>query len=287
MNILNDVIISVSQGISELFPISSLGHIVIIQSLLNIHVTKSSSFFLPFIVSLHVGTAIALIVFFFKEWKAIVIALFSTAIKGKLSNDKTENFAWKLVIATIPVGIIGLLFSSFVKKIFGDPLIAAIFLIVNGFILYVGEMLIKKKKLKGLASKGSGSRKKLEDLSFLDTIIIGISQIFALIPGISRSGASMVAGLLYNLDHEDAAYFSFMLATPVILAAGLLEVPSLFSTHSLTPFWYALLGGVISGITAYFAVKFLMKYFEKGTLKPYAYYSVIIGILSVFIFTRV
>ncbi len=277
MNISNDVIISVSQGISELFPISSLGHIVIIQSLLNIHVTKSSSFFLPFIVSLHVGTAIALVVFFYKEWKEIVFALFRTAVNGKLSNDKTENFAWKLVIATIPVGIIGLIFSSFVKKIFENPLIAAIFLIVNGFILYGGEMLIKKKKLK----------KELEDLSFLDTIIIGISQIFALIPGISRSGASMVAGLLYDLDHEDAAYFSFMLATPVILAAGLLEVPSLFSTHSLTPFWYALLGGVISGITAYFAVKFLMKYFEKGTLKPYAYYSVIIGILSVFIFTRV
>ncbi len=276
MNILNDIILSFSQGISELFPISSLGHSIIIESLLNIHVTKNSSFFLPFIVSLHVGTSVALLIFFFKEWKEIVKALFRTAIKGKLSKDKTENFAWKLVIATIPVGIIGLLFESVVKKIFESPLIAAIFLIVNGLILYLGEILIKKKKL----------IKKLEDLNFLDSIIIGISQIFALIPGISRSGASMVAGLLYDLNHEDAAYFSFMLATPVILAAGLLEVPSLFSTHSLAPFWYAFWGAIISGVTAYFAVKFLMKYFERGTLKPYAYYSMLVGVLSVLIFIR-
>lgn len=276
MNILNDVILSVVQGISELFPISSLGHSIIIQSFLNIHVTKQSSFFLPFIVALHIGTAIALIIFFFKEWKGIVEALFKSAIKGKLSGDKTESFAWKLVIATIPVGIIGLLFESPIKKIFESPILASIFLMINGVILYIGEKLIKK-----------GERNKtIDDITFFGAIVIGLSQILALLPGISRSGASMVAGLMYKLNHEDAAYFSFMLATPVIFAAGALEIPSLFSTHSPNAFYYALLGAIISGITAYFAVKFLMKYFEKGTLKPYAYYSLVAGFLSLLIFIR-
>ena len=276
MNIIDDIILSIVQGISELFPISSLGHSIIIQSLLNIHVTSNSSFFLPFIVSLHIGTAVALIIFFYKEWKQIVIALFRTAIKGKITNDKVENFAWKLVVATIPVGIIGILFESFVKKIFESPLIASIFLTINGIILYLGEKLIKSNK----------GYKSIEDISFFDSIIIGISQIFALLPGISRSGASMVAGLFYKLNHEDAAYFSFMLATPVIFAAGALEIPSLFFIHSPNAFLYALIGAIISGITAYFAVKFLMKYFEKGTLKPYAYYSIIAGLISLIIFIR-
>jgi undecaprenyl-diphosphatase len=276
MNIIDDIILSIVQGISELFPISSLGHSIIIQSLLNIHVTSNSSFFLPFIVSLHIGTAVALIVFFYKEWRQIVIALFRTAIKGKITDDKVENFAWKLVVATIPVGIIGILFESFVKKIFESPVIASIFLAINGIILYLGEKLIK----------GNKGYKSIDDISFLDSIIIGISQIFALLPGISRSGASMVAGLFYKLNHEDAAYFSFMLATPVIFAAGALEIPSLFFIHSPNAFLYALIGAIISGITAYFAVKFLMKYFEKGTLKPYAYYSIIAGLISLLIFIR-
>ncbi len=274
MNIINDIILSLTQGISELFPISSLGHSIIIQSLLNIHVTKNSAFFLPFIVSLHVGTAIALIIFFFKEWKGIVYALFKTAISGKLSNNKTENFAWKLVIATIPVGIVGLLFKNFFAQIFKSPQIAAIFIIINGVILYLGEILIRKKNT---------VVKKIEDITFLDSIIIGSSQILALIPGISRSGASMVAGLLYKLDHEDAAYFSFMLATPVILAAGVLEIPTLFTIHYAQAFMYAAIGAVISGIAAYLAVKFLMKYFQSGTLKPYAYYCATAGIIALIV----
>ena len=276
MNILNDIILSIVQGVSELFPISSLGHSIIIQSILNIHVTKESSFFLPFIVALHIGTAVALIIFFFKEWKEIVKALFNTAIRGKLSGDKIENFAWKLVIATIPVGIIGLLFQTPIKKIFESPILASIFLIINGGILYIGEKLIKK----------GSTNKTIDDITFLGAIIIGISQIFALFPGISRSGASMVTGLFYKLNHEDAAYFSFMLATPVIFAAGALEIPTLFTIHLQNAFLYALLGAIVSGITAYFSVKFLMKYFEKGTLKPYAYYSLMVGFFALIFFIR-
>lgn len=255
------------QGVSELFPVSSLGHIILVPALLHWHnIDRSAPSFLAFVVVLHLGTALALIAFYRAEWWAIVRALAASVVRGRLSDRRDERVGWLLVVGTIPVGILGVLLERPVRALFGSAGPAAAFLTINGLLMFLGERLRRKQR-----------DRKLEELSYAQSVFVGFAQSLALLPGISRSGASMVAGLLCNLDHEDAAHYSFLLATPVILAAALLEIPKLFAPGAHLVLVQAVAGGIAAGIAAYFSVAFLTRYFRTNDLRPFGWYCVIVG----------
>ncbi len=269
------------QGVSELFPVSSLGHTILVPALLHWkNVDRSSASFLAFVVVLHLGTALALILYYRQEWYAIVRALLASIVRGRLSQDRDERIGWRLVVGTIPVGILGVIFEVPVRRLFGSPAPAALFLVVNGLMMFAGEALRRRQ-----TATTDRTYKPIEDLSYLQSLLVGVAQSFALLPGISRSGISMVAGLLFELDHENAARYSFLLATPVILAAGLLEAPKLFAPEAHLVLVEAICGGIAAGIAAYLSVAFLMRYFRSNDLRPFGWYCVVVGIVS-FVLTR-
>jgi undecaprenyl-diphosphatase len=264
------LLLALLQGVSELFPVSSLGHTILVPALLHWNnVDRSAPSFLAFVVVLHLGTALALIVFYRTEWWAIVRSLVASVIRGRLSDDRAERIGWRLVIGTIPVGILGVALEHPVRGLFGSPAPAAFFLLLNGLLMFLGERLRRRKR-------ESGGR-ALERLSYGQSVFVGFAQSFALLPGISRSGISMVAGLLCGLDHEDAAHYSFLLATPVILAAALLEIPKLFAPDAHLVLIQAIAGGIAAGIAAFFSVAFLTRYFRSNDLRPFGWYCVIVG----------
>ncbi|MHB8620099.1 MAG: undecaprenyl-diphosphate phosphatase [Chloroflexota bacterium] len=286
MSIVQVLVLAVLQGFSELFPVSSLGHSVILPRLLGWHIDQHGPTFLPFLVVLHLGTAGALLVFFWRDWLAIVLAFFRSAIRGKLSGDPKEHLAWMLVVGTIPAALIGLFLEKPLRSLFGSPMVAAIFLILNGLMMLGGEWLRRRQEpgaSGGILFKHESGR-DLDSLTWRSAAGIGIAQSAALIPGFSRSGTTMVAGLSAKFRHEPAARFSFLLATPIILGAGLVEVPTLFLAANQPMLGPAILGGVVAGITAFLSVKFLMRYFQFGRLDPFAYYCLGAGILSLAIF---
>jgi len=271
---LQALVLALLQGVSELFPVSSLGHIILVPSLLhwtNIH--RADPTFLAFVVLLHLGTALALIVYYRKRWLAIVRALIASVIRGRLSPDRDERIGWLLVVGTIPVGVLGVLFEAPVRALFGSPAPAAIFLALNGLVMFGGEALRRRQ----MADSGRVDR-PIEHLSFAQSVLVGFAQSFALLPGISRSGASMVAGLLCDLDHEDAAEFSFLLATPVIFAAALLESRYLIAPDAHVALLQALTGGLVAAIAAYLSVAFLMRYFKSNDLRPFGWYCLLVGV---------
>jgi undecaprenyl-diphosphatase len=260
------------QGVSELFPVSSLGHTILVPALLGWHnIHRSSPPFLAFVVVLHLGTAVALILFYREQWYAIVRALIASVVRGRLSQDRDERIGWRLVVGTIPVGILGVVFEVPVRRLFGSPATAAIFLLLNGLVMFAGEALRQRQHATGRKYK------PIEELSYLQSLLVGVGQAFALLPGISRSGASMVAGLLCDLDHEHAARYSFMLATPVILAAALLEIPKLFVPAAHLVLLEAICGGIAAGLAAYLSVAFLTRYFRSNDLRPFGWYCVVVG----------
>jgi len=280
-----------TQGITELFPVSSLGHSVLLPALLGWHnlvnsQSASESFFLAFIVGLHVGTAIGLLVYYRKAWIALfrglgrqLAAVPSAGISSlwhlnELDTDPNYRLLFVLAVATVPVGIVGLLLEHTLRVLFAKPLAAAIFLSINGVILLVGERLRRN-------SGRHVEHKQLEKLSVKDSFVIGCSQIFALFAGISRSGISMVAGLMEGLDHEESANFAFLLATPVILLAGVLKLPDLMGPLGDGVRYQTLVGALCAMVTAYISVKFLTKWFTTKTLTPFGFYSLIAGILCV------
>lgn len=280
------------QGITELFPVSSLGHSVILPALFgwNQVVTQQSgseSAFLAFLVGLHVATAIALIVYFRGDWVRIVKGFMRT-LSTRRAETPDERLAWLLIIGTIPVGITGLLLEHVLRVLFAKPLAASVFLIVNGAILFAGERLRRRSEVRVLAVEHGGEgrepARKLETLEYREAGMIGVFQTLALLAGISRSGVTMVAGLLRGLDHEDAARFSFLLATPVILAAGVYKLPDLIGPLGDGIRGQVLAGSLAAGLSAYFAVRFLMRWFETRTLRPFAIYSVVAGTLATLYF---
>ncbi len=276
------LVLALLQGVSELFPVSSLGHTILVPALLHWqNVSRSSPSFLAFVVVLHLGTALALIVFYRAQWYAIVRALCSSVVRGRLSRDRDERIGWRLVVGTIPVGILGVIFEVPVRRLFGTPGPAALFLLVNGLVMFAGEAL-RRRQHDAIGSK----QRPIEDLSYSASLFIGVAQSFALLPGISRSGISMVAGLLCDLDHEDAAHFSFMLATPVILAAALLETPKLFGPGTHVVLLEAICGGFAAGIAAYLSVAFLTRYFRSNDLRPFGWYCVVVGGICFFLARR-
>jgi undecaprenyl-diphosphatase len=266
------LVLALLQGVSEMFPVSSLGHTILVPAVLGWHnVDRSSASFLAFVVVLHLGTALALIVFYRAQWYAIVRALIASVVRGRLSDDRDERIGWRLVVATIPVGILGFIFEVPVRRLFGSPAPAAFFLILNGLVMFAGEALRRHQR------QTAGRTEPIERLSYAGSLSVGAAQALALLPGISRSGISMVAGLLCDLDHEDAARFSFLLATPVILAAALLEIPKLFVPEAHVVLVQAVVGGIAAGVAAYLSVAFLTRYFRSNDLRPFGWYCIVVG----------
>jgi undecaprenyl-diphosphatase len=269
--------LAVLQGVSELFPISSLGHTVLIPPLLHWHVDESDESFLAFVVVLHLGTALALLAFYRNEWVRIVRALIGSIVRGRLDGSRDERLGWLLVAGTIPVGILGVLFQNSVRGLFASPIPVAIFLMINAFVMFGGEALRRRQRAR--------STKPIERVTWLEGVGVGLAQSLALLPGISRSGASIVAGLLIDLDHEDAANYSFLLATPVILLASLLEIPTLFKPGVTIGPVEAIAGCVVAGITAYASVVFLTRYFQHNDLRPFGWYCLLAGAAALILFS--
>jgi len=277
------MLLAVLQGVSELFPVSSLGHTVLLPALLRWNVDEGSESFLAFVVVLHLGTALALIVFYRRDWIAIIRAFIASVVRGRFSDDRDERTAWLLVAGTIPVGVLGVLLESYVKKLFASPIPVSLFLFANGFIMLLGEWLRRRQH----ATTNTASDKqyrRLDELTPRDGVFVGFAQSLALLPGISRSGSAIVAGLVRDLHHEDAARYSFLLATPVILAASLLEFPKLFAPDAHVVLVQAVVGGILAGITAYASVAFLTRYFRHNDLSPFAWYCIAAGAVSFILF---
>lgn len=283
MSYLQAIVIGILQGVTELFPISSLGHSVLVPAFLgwdNLTTGQSSgeSFYLAFLVGLHVATAIALIVFFRHDWKRLLGGFFTT-LRTRRIQTPDERMAWLLIIATIPVGLVGLVFEHQLRVLFAKPLAAAIFLTLNGIILLAGERVRRRAEQKKTLA-GGGDR-SLDSLSVGDAVLIGGSEVGALFAGISRSGITMVTGLLRGLDHEEAARFSFLLATPVILAAGLYKLPDLIGHNGDGVRGQILAGSIAAGVAAYLSVRFLLRYFTSRNLNPFGVYCLAAGVFSI------
>ncbi len=350
MTYLEAIVVGLVQGVTELFPVSSLGHNVLIPALVggswatDLNVAATESPYLAFIVGLHVATAIGLICYFWRDWLRIIAGFF-TSIRDRDIKTVDQKLAWMLIIATIPVGIAGVLLEHEFRVFFGKPVRAAIFLVINGLILYAGERFRSRRSRQADAEieqqrtaaartagattdrprvgsaaaaspvavgadaaalavpAGTGARhaaprsgsaaarqdevqlgveadRRLTQRTFLDALLIGSAQILALLAGISRDGVTMVAGMFGGLSREDAARFAFLLATPVIFAAGVLKAPDLI-TYGKGDYGPIVAGSILSGIGAYLSVRFLVKYFRTRTLTPFAIYCVVVGLGSI------
>jgi undecaprenyl-diphosphatase len=285
------IVIGILQGVTELFPISSLGHSVLLPAwfgwdgIVNAQ-SANESFYLAFVVALHVATAIALFIYFRNEWIAIIRGFFRT-LKTRRLETADERLAWLLIIATIPAGVTGLALEHTLRTVFAKPLAAAIFLTVNGVILLLGERYRRRASVRRLVAENPHVRTETEEGRRLDTLdfkeagVIGVAQVGALFAGISRSGITMVAGLVRGLDHEDAARFSFLLATPIIFAAGIYKVPDLAGHLGNGVRGQALVGSIFAGFAAYISTRFLMRFFETRNLMPFAIYCLVFGAASI------
>jgi undecaprenyl-diphosphatase len=263
-------LIAILQGATELFPVSSLGHAVVLPALLGWAINQHDASFLPFLVMLHVGTAVALLLFFWKDWWALLRGVLGLDTAHQVRESR-RVFAL-IVIATIPAVVLGFAFEHFFRDLFGSPIVVAGFLAANGLLLLFGERL-----------HGRGGR-PLSTLNWVDAVIIGFWQCLALLPGLSRSGATIVGGLLRGVNHEGSAHFSFLIATPIILGATVLEVPKLLHA-SVAPgvFQLSVIAAVVAGITAWLSTLFLMRWFrqhETTALIPFAVYCLLAGIGS-------
>jgi undecaprenyl-diphosphatase len=316
------MVVGLIQGVSELFPVSSLGHNVLIPALIggswgnDLNVAKPESPYLAFIVGLHVATAIALMIYFWRDWIRIIVGFFTSIARLQI-RTVDQKLAWMLIVATIPVGLAGLLFEHEFRVLFGRPILAAVFLVVNGVILYCGEKFRTRRSLQadadiaaqraqvvveeralvpqGAPAPALGQRaarledsveaeqadKRLTAMDLGEAVVIGSAQILALLAGISRDGVTMVAGMFRGLSREDAARFAFLLATPVILAAGVLKIPDLTGPLGNGIRGQILVGSLLSGIGAYLSVRYLVKYFRTRTLTPFAIYCVLFGLGSI------
>src|SRR5207248_2719321 len=271
------------QGATELFPVSSLGHAVIVPSVFHWSFKQSDPSFLPFLVLLHLGTATALLILYWRQWLRIVTGFVRAALRGRIQGED-ERLAMLLVVGTLPAGLAGLFFQSYFKALFANPRAAAAFLIVNGLILLGAEVLRRRaERRQASRTEQEAAFRPAEALSFKAALLVGACQVGALFPGISRSGVTMAGGLLAGLRHQEAAKFSFLLATPIIAAAGVLEVPQLFQQPRPLPggtlLAYAA-AAVLAGLAAYVSARFLIRYFRSGRLDPYGWYCAALGILS-------
>ncbi len=327
------LVLSLLQGVTELFPISSLGHTVVIPGLLGWTSLVQSPQFLPIIVAFHLGTSIALVLYFWRDWWHVARTLVQSVLQAEVKRGDASWVSWLIIFGCTPAGLLGVLLEKPLKHLFASPLIAATFLFINGMLLLMGEQWRRRATagtLKGrvqqsmlaqpahqlglppekraalglpprswereqrslavaetlplpLAHHHPHATRPLESLTWKEAILIGLAQALALIPGISRSGATMVAGLGVGLSHEDAAHYAFLLGTPLIAAAALLEVPQLAGAFGASII-LVVVGMVLSGLAAYLSTKFLMHYFETGRLHPFAFYCMGLGGISLILF---
>ncbi|UKA63369.1 undecaprenyl-diphosphate phosphatase [Arthrobacter sp. FW306-04-A] len=280
INMIQAVVMGLLQGITELFPISSLGHSVILPKLFGWGLDQKAPEFLNFLIATHLATAIVLFFFFLRDWIEIAKGLGRSIRDRKIApSDTYAKLGWLLVVGTVPAGIIGLVLEKPIRNLFGSPLIAAAFLVVNGLVLFAAERLRTRDSRRAAAQPvtATASDAEIATLSWKRALGIGSAQAAALIPGISRSGASMAGGLLSGLNNENAARFSFLLATPIIGAAAVLKLPELFTPAMADERGVFLVGALCAGVAAWFATKFLLRFFETRTLTPFAIYSVVGG----------
>lgn len=269
------IILGLLQGFSELFPISSLGHSVILPGLLGWDIHQNDDFFITFLVATHLATAIVLLAFFWRDWVRIVRGLGRSLRDRRIDHDDPDAvLGWLLIVGTIPAGVIGLLLEHPLRSLFASPTSAAIFLMVNGLLLFGAERLRKRAPLH---EEGDPDGRIAGRLTWRSAIGVGTVQALALIPGISRSGVTMGGGLLAGLSNEDAARYAFLLATPIIGAAALLKLPDLFGAQGDGVRGPAFVAALCAGLTAYLSVRFLMRYFETQRLTPFAWYCLSAG----------
>ncbi len=298
------LVLGILQGVSELFPVSSLAHTILIPALLRWNLDERAISFLSFVVALHLATAIALFIFFWSEWRGVMAAYWGSFTRRKLVYDRASKFAWLLVAGTAVVGGVGLIFERQLRSLFEDPAyvwLVAVLLIVNGGVMLLGDVMRRRAEERAVAHPArqggtlvaaglpdhisaavalSAPRAQVEDLSFIEGGLVGATQLLALFPGLSRSGVTIVGGLLAGLTYEEASRFAFMLATPVIGLAALLKVPGLFRPEARGILLVTLPAALAAGVTAYLSVRFLMHYFETRRLAPFAVYCVAFGVLA-------
>jgi undecaprenyl-diphosphatase len=272
------VILGLLQGFSELFPISSLGHSVILPRLLGWDIHQNDPFFITFLVATHLATALVLLAFFWRDWVRIVKGIGRSLAQRQIAQDDTDaRLGWLLIVGTIPAGILGLLLEHALRDVFASARSAAFFLMLNGVLLYGAERLRRRAPVVEDAAAEAADARIVGRLGWREALGIGAAQALALIPGFSRSGATMGGGLVVGLSNEDAARFAFLLATPIIGAAALLKLPDLFGSGGDGIRGPALVGSLCSAATAYLAVRFLMRFFETNRLTPFAYYCLAAG----------
>ncbi len=272
MDTVQAIAIAVIQGATELFPVSSLGHAVVLPAVLGWSLDQASPAFLPFLVMLHVGTAVALLGYFWRDWLALGLGVLG--VSGAHQNRESRRVFLLIVVATIPAVIAGFLLEKYVRGLFASPLIAAGFLVVNGLLLLFGERL-----------RVRGQDRALSTLTMADALTVGVWQCLALIPGISRSGVTIIGGLLRGVTHEGSAHFSFLIATPIIIGATVLEVPKLLR-EDIPPGTLELsaVAAVVAGLVALLSTAFLMRYFrshDRWALNPFAFYCLAAGVLAI------
>ena len=286
------ILLGLLQGVTELFPVSSLGHSVLLPALLGWNdvvaaQSTSESYWLAFLVGLHVATAVALLVFYRATWARLITAGLRT-LRTRRVETPDERLIWLLAIATVPAGIIGLLAEHALRVLFATPVAASLFLVANGLLLFAGEWMrrrgVARRAIAAHARTAAGDR-RLDTLEAREALAVGGAQVLALLPGISRSGVTMVAGLVRGLDHEDAARFSFLLATPIILAAGVYKLPDLLGPNGDGVRPQVLAGSVAAAVAAYLSVRLLSRWFRANTLLPFAVYSLVAGLLFALRFT--
>ena len=275
------ILLGLLQGFSELFPISSLGHSVILPQLLGWDIHQNDDFFITFLVATHLATAIVLFIFFFRDWMRIFAGMWRSLVDRQIAPDNHDaKLGWLLVVGTVPAGLLGLLFQDSLRTVFASAQSAAFFLMLNGVMLYGAERLRRRAPVVETSDPLASDQRISGETSYRDAVGIGAAQAVALIPGLSRSGASMAGGLLTGLSNEDAARFSFLLATPIIGAAALLKLPDLFGATGDGVRGQALAASLCSAVTAWFSVRFLVKYFETNRLTPFAIYCFVAGLAS-------
>jgi len=283
------IFLALLQGVTELFPISSLGHTVVLPGLFGWGDLVRNDRFLPLIVALHLGTSLTLVLYFRRDWLQVGRTLVTSVKEGEVRTGTEEWVSWLIIIGCIPAGLLGVFLEKPLKLLFASPLVAATFLVVNGSLLFLGEQMRRRTEGKSVslpAKEREARFRPLASLTWKEAVLVGLAQSLALLPGISRSGATMVAGLGVRLSHEDAARYSFLLGTPLIGAAALLEVPQLLGQSTSTLLLVGV-GMVLAGVAAYLSTQFLMKYFETGRLDPFAYYCWAAGLVALIVLLAV
>lgn len=278
------IFLGLIQGVAELFPISSLGHSVLIPGLLGWNINQNADSFLEFLVATHFATALVLFIIYFKDWVRIAKGMARSFMEREISDADTDaKLGWLIVVSTIPAGIIGLLLKDLITGFFLSPISAAIFLVANGVVLFLAERLRKRATTPATESLKNNDARIAKKLSWGQAAKVGLLQMLALIPGFSRTGSTLAGGLLVGLSHEDALRYSFLLATPIIGAAAVLELPLLLSSGSSAFIGATCAGAIAAAAAAWLSVKFLTRYFKTNTLTPFAIYCMAIGVLSLII----